>query len=124
MFICTQSHTPHIHTFQPPLPPQKQHKNNRNLDLEESRRLARENAKDIIACGFDVQKTFIFSDFDYVGGAFYRNIVSIQRCTTFNQARGIFGFEGESNIGKIAFPAVQVRVGVGVWNVSCMCVGV
>lgn len=56
-----------------------------------------------------MQKTFIFSDFDYVSGAFYRNIVAIQRCTNFNQARGIFGFEGESNIGKIAFPAIQVR---------------
>lgn len=51
----------------------------RNLDINEARRLARENAKDIIACGFDVQRTFIFSDFDYVGGEFYRNIVSIQR---------------------------------------------
>ena len=39
-----------------------------NLSVEESQRLARENAKDIIACGFDVTKTFIFSDFDYVGG--------------------------------------------------------
>jgi tryptophanyl-tRNA synthetase len=38
-----------------------------------------QNAKDIIACGFDVTKTFIFSDFEYVGNAFYRNIVQIQR---------------------------------------------
>lgn len=38
-----------------------------------------QNAKDIIACGFDVSKTFIFSDFEYVGGAFYRNIIRIQR---------------------------------------------
>lgn len=40
----------------------------KNLTVEESRRLARENAKDIIACGFDIRRTFIFSDFDYVGG--------------------------------------------------------
>ncbi|KAH9314887.1 hypothetical protein KI387_023514, partial [Taxus chinensis] len=40
----------------------------KNLTVEESQRLARENAKDIIACGFDVSRTFIFSDFDYVGG--------------------------------------------------------
>lgn len=52
----------------------------RGMPIEEARRLARENAKDIIACGFDVTKTFIFSDFDYVGGAFYRNIAQIQRC--------------------------------------------
>jgi tryptophanyl-tRNA synthetase len=29
-------------------------------------RLAFENAKDIIACGFDMSKTFIFSDLDYI----------------------------------------------------------
>jgi len=40
----------------------------KNLTVEECRRLARENAKDIIACGFDISKTFIFSDFNYVGG--------------------------------------------------------
>lgn len=36
----------------------------RGLSVEEARRLARENAKDIIACGFDVARTFIFSDFE------------------------------------------------------------
>lgn len=51
----------------------------RGLSVEEARRLARENARDIIACGFDVRRTFIFSDFEYVGGAFYRNIARIQR---------------------------------------------
>lgn len=40
----------------------------KDLKLEETQRLARENAKDIIACGFDISRTFIFSDFDYVGG--------------------------------------------------------
>jgi tryptophanyl-tRNA synthetase len=40
----------------------------KNLSAEECKRLARENAKDIIACGFDVQRTFIFSDFEFVGG--------------------------------------------------------
>eukprot|EP00200_Dunaliella_tertiolecta_P004984 CAMPEP_0202352296 /NCGR_PEP_ID=MMETSP1126-20121109/8550_1 /ASSEMBLY_ACC=CAM_ASM_000457 /TAXON_ID=3047 /ORGANISM="Dunaliella tertiolecta, Strain CCMP1320" /LENGTH=398 /DNA_ID=CAMNT_0048944489 /DNA_START=49 /DNA_END=1245 /DNA_ORIENTATION=+ len=79
----------------------------KGLDINESRRLARENAKDIIACGFDISKTFIFSDFEYVGGAFYRNIVQIQRCVTMNQVRGIFGLGMEDYIGKIAFPAVQ-----------------
>lgn len=38
----------------------------RNPTPEETHQLAYENAKDIIACGFDEEKTFIFSDFDYV----------------------------------------------------------
>ncbi|EFN53541.1 hypothetical protein CHLNCDRAFT_25698 [Chlorella variabilis] len=79
----------------------------RGLSVEESRRLARENCKDIIACGFDVARTFVFADFEYVGGAFYRNIARIQRCVPMNQVRGIFGFSTDDNIGKIAFPAIQ-----------------
>lgn len=39
----------------------------KDLTVEEAQRLAVENAKDIIACGFDVEKTFIFSDFQYMG---------------------------------------------------------
>ena len=35
--------------------------------MEEAQRLAVENAKDIIALGFDVEKTFIFSDLQFVG---------------------------------------------------------
>jgi len=78
----------------------------KDLTLEECYRLAYENAKDIIAVGFDISKTFIFSDLDYVGHM-YRNILKIQKCVTFNQARSIFGFTNSDNIGRQAFPAVQ-----------------
>jgi tryptophanyl-tRNA synthetase len=40
---------------------------------------ARDNAKDIIAVGFDPERTFIFSDFDFMGGEFYRNIKRIAK---------------------------------------------
>ncbi|MCL7041327.1 hypothetical protein MKW94_011487 [Papaver nudicaule] len=79
----------------------------KDLSVEETQRLARENAKDIIACGFDITRTFIFSDFDYVGGAFYKNMVKVAKCITFNQVHGIFGFTPEDHIGKISFPPVQ-----------------
>lgn len=39
----------------------------KDLKLEEAKRLAVENAKDIIACGFDVKNTFIFSDLQFMG---------------------------------------------------------
>ena len=54
--------------------------------MEDACRLARENAKDIIACGFDRKRTFIFSDFAYMGGEFYKNCVRIAKCVTMNQA--------------------------------------
>ncbi|RLN31044.1 tryptophan--tRNA ligase, cytoplasmic [Panicum miliaceum] len=79
----------------------------KNLTVEESKRLARENAKDIIACGFDVERTFIFADFGYVGGAFYENMAKVARCVTCNKAVGTFGFSPEDHIGKYSFPPVQ-----------------
>jgi len=39
----------------------------KELTVEESMRLAHENAKDIIAMGFDPEKTFIFNNFTYMG---------------------------------------------------------
>ncbi|KRT81119.1 tRNA synthetase [Oryctes borbonicus] len=81
----------------------------KDLKVEEAQKLTIENVKDIIAIGFDVNKTFIFSNFDYMGQApeFYRNVVRIQKCVTFNQVKGIFGFTDGDVIGKISFPAIQ-----------------
>ncbi|XP_074764767.1 tryptophan--tRNA ligase, cytoplasmic [Athene noctua] len=81
----------------------------KDLTIEKSYEYARENAKDIIACGFDVNKTFIFSDLDYLGTStgFYKNIVKVQKHVTFNQVKGIFGFTDSDCIGKISFPAIQ-----------------
>ncbi|XP_041927900.1 tryptophan--tRNA ligase, cytoplasmic [Alosa sapidissima] len=81
----------------------------KDLTLEDCHHFAVENAKDIIACGFDVNKTFIFSDLDYMGSSpsFYRNVVKIQKHVTFNQVKGIFGFTDSDCIGKISFPAIQ-----------------
>lgn len=77
-----------------------------NLTLEEAHRLAFENARDIIAIGFDLNKTFIFSDLDYIG-TMYPNICRIQKKITYNQSRAVFGFQGSDNVGKSAFPAIQ-----------------
>jgi len=79
----------------------------KDLKLNDAKKLALENAKDIIALGFDMNKTFIFSDFMHIGGAFYENMIDIMKHVTFNQVKGIFGFDGSTNIGKIMFPAVQ-----------------
>lgn len=43
----------------------------KDLKVEEAKKLTYENVKDIIAVGFDVNKTFIFSDFDYMGYVFF-----------------------------------------------------
>ncbi|NXK40683.1 SYWC protein, partial [Piprites chloris] len=81
----------------------------KDMTVEKAYEYAKENAKDIIACGFDINKTFIFSDLDYLGASpgFYKNIVKVQKHVTFNQVKGIFGFTDSDCIGKISFPAIQ-----------------
>jgi tryptophanyl-tRNA synthetase len=68
-----------------------------NLSIENVQKFSQENAKDIIAVGFDMSKTFIFSDLDYVGKAFYHNVVKIARGITISQSKATFGFQNEYN---------------------------
>lgn len=81
----------------------------KDLKIEEAIKLSYNNAKDIIACGFNPEKTFIFSNLEHIGNnaAFYQNMIRIQRCVTFNQVKGIFGFGESDPIAKISFPPTQ-----------------
>ena len=63
------------------------------------------NIKDIIAFGFDPQKTFIFSDVEYIK-ELYPNILKVQKHLTYSQIKATFGFAESDNIGKYAFPPV------------------
>jgi len=78
----------------------------KDLTLPECYRLTFENAKDIIAVGFNPKKTFIFSDVDYYA-QMYPTILRIQKLISAHQAKKIFGFDDQRNIGRFAFPAVQ-----------------
>lgn len=86
----------------------------KNISLEEAIKLAHANAKDIIACGFKLEKTFIFSNLEHIGTnpAFYQNMIRIQKCVTFNQIKGIFGFGDSDPVAKIAFPPTQAAPAV------------
>lgn len=78
----------------------------KDLELDECYELGYQNCKDIIACGFKPEKTFIFSNLDYIGHM-YPLICKIQKRITLNQAKNIFGFSDSDCIGKQAFPAIQ-----------------
>ncbi|RDB21564.1 Tryptophan--tRNA ligase, cytoplasmic [Hypsizygus marmoreus] len=77
------------------------------LKVEQTQAFARQNARDIIAIGFDLKKTFIFSDYEYMGGSFYKNISKISRQITYSQAKATFGFTESDNIGKVHFASIQ-----------------
>lgn len=64
------------------------------------------NIKDIIAFGFNPEKTFIFSDVEYID-KLYPNVLKVQKHITLNQMQGCFGFGESDNVGKYAYPPVQ-----------------
>lgn len=82
-----------------------------SLTLEQTHQFYLENAKDIIALGFDPKKTFLYSDCDYMGGAFYKNVLRTARQITWNTARAVFGFDDSAAIGRIQYPAIQIAAG-------------
>jgi len=79
-----------------------------NLTLDEANRLAKENAKDIVACGFNPAKTWIFSNLETVGGSLYRNIVLVMRQTSGNMIHGIYGLDLNNSVGQLSWPCFQV----------------
>ncbi|KHN83006.1 Tryptophan--tRNA ligase, cytoplasmic [Toxocara canis] len=79
----------------------------KDMNLDEARKMAHENMKDIIACGFDPEATFMFTNTQYMCPPFFENVLRIWKLVTNNQARAIFGFTGEDSMGKAAFPALE-----------------
>ncbi|XP_045186843.1 tryptophan--tRNA ligase, cytoplasmic-like isoform X2 [Mercenaria mercenaria] len=77
------------------------------VSIETIREQTRENVKDIIALGFDVNKTFIFSNFEYMCPEYYKNICRVQRLIKLSRMKIVFDFDDNGNIGKINFPAIQ-----------------
>lgn len=81
------------------------------LTQPEVYQFARDNAKDIISIGFDVKKTFMYIDSEFLSSGFNRhfslNATEFEKLVTNNQVRGAFGFDGSTNIGSNAFAAKQ-----------------
>lgn len=77
------------------------------MSLKEVRKWAYENTLDIIAVGFDPDRTFIFHDIEYIG-KLYPMAVKVAKKINFNTARAVFGFTGSTNIGLIFYPALQI----------------
>ncbi|KAJ1498026.1 tryptophan--tRNA ligase [Coelomomyces lativittatus] len=66
-----------------------------------------QNARDIMACGFKPDKTFIFANTQYVGGAFYHNISRVAKAITTSASKATFGFNDSDSVGKLHFVAIQ-----------------
>jgi len=77
-------------------------------DLESYINLTFDNAKDIIACGFDVNKTYIFSNANAIDTYLYHNIVKIDGSLSGNNINSIFGLDASRKVGEIAWPSKQI----------------
>lgn len=80
----------------------------KELELDQAIAYGEANIKDIIAFGFDLRKTFIFSNIQYCHDSFYRNTVKISKSISLNEGSHVFGFDGSSSIGQVEFPAKQI----------------
>lgn len=81
----------------------------RNLDLtlDQTRQFAYDNILDIIAVGFDPDRTFIFQDTEYIRNM-YPIAIKIAKKLTFSEVKATFGLDNSSNIGIIFYPALQI----------------
>jgi tryptophanyl-tRNA synthetase len=76
------------------------------LTLKETNSYAYENALDVIALGFDPEKTHLFINTEY-SKTLYRIAIRVAKLTTFSTAKAVFGFSNSTNIGLSFFPAMQ-----------------
>jgi tryptophanyl-tRNA synthetase len=80
----------------------------KDMDFDEIHRLGFENAKDIIACGFNPDKTFIFSN-----RYFSRNpetdklVCEFKRRVNISTIKAIFGLKDDCNVGQFEWPIYQ-----------------
>lgn len=77
------------------------------LKLEQIDEWVKNDILDIIAVGFDPDKTFIFQDREFIK-QMYTPACRIAKKIHFNLAKAVFGFGGNTNVGHMFYPALQI----------------
>ena len=79
---------------------------NDNRDLQTINKFTFENILDIIAIGFDPNRTKIIINTKHIN-YLYPLSIEIAKKITFSTAKAVFGFSNSTNIGMIGFPPLQ-----------------
>ena len=81
----------------------------KHVEFESLHKMGFENAKEIISCGFDVKKTFIFSNRDYrLACPKYENFTTdFKNNTSIKSIQSIFGLNEKGNIFMYDWPVYQ-----------------
>jgi tryptophanyl-tRNA synthetase len=77
-----------------------------DLTLEETIGYTYDNALDVIACGLNAKKTYIFSDTNNID-KIYKIGLNVAKRITFSTVKAVFGLNESDNIGLIWYPALQ-----------------
>jgi len=93
-------------------------------DLSETKKIAYDNILDIIAIGFDPNKTKIMIDSDN-SKTLYNAAIPIAKKITFSTVKSSFGFTNSNNIGEIFYTAIQAVPSIieSIWqnkNIPCL----
>ncbi len=74
--------------------------------LEDTHSFAMENMLDIIALGFDPEKTHILVDTEYIHNLYPLALKAAKRIN-FSNVKAVFGFDNSTNVGSIFYTAIQ-----------------
>ncbi len=79
----------------------------KDLDLKTINSMVESDLLDIAALNFDEDKTFIFKNSEYIKNM-YLLFLKTAKKINFSTVKAVFGFNNESNIGMISYPALQI----------------
>ena len=77
-----------------------------NLTLEDTEKWTYENQLDVIALGFNPEKTHFITDTKHAN-LLYKEAIKIAKKINFSTVKAAFGFNDEMNIGSIFYTAMQ-----------------
>jgi tryptophanyl-tRNA synthetase len=78
----------------------------KNMTYEEIQQWTKENMKDVIAIGFNPEKTNFLIDTKHAG-IMYPEAIKVAKKITFSTIKASFGFTDSNNIGSIFYTAMQ-----------------
>lgn len=81
--------------------------NDNTKSVKNFQEMALENIKDIVAFGFDPDKTFIFTNTQFIGNL-YEVDLQVKKHFTLNQIKHTFGITDSDNVGRISYPTLQM----------------
>lgn len=81
----------------------------KDMPFKDIYNLGFENAKDIIAFGFNPDKTFIFSNRDYSTNVYVNDFIcDLMKVTHINHITPVFGIKPDASIGCLVWPLYQI----------------